>query len=159
MGIQPPQDFQSNQMFTWVDNMPVPRVSKSMQKEQIQQLYHAAGGLPYRGIWNPTAQQYEIEDARFIGATNFEVMVMKDIEAACSSDGEKARERVMDRVLGKPKQAVESTSLTMSYADFLEESARRDAMEDPTLNNYIDLEPDLNPSYDDYEDNDLLNGI
>lgn len=125
MAIQP-SGFQSNQMFEWVEDMPRPRINKSMRKEQIQELYHAAGALLYRGEWNADTQQFVIKDPRFIGATYAEVAVMLDWDEAVKSDGGKSRERVMDRTLGKPKQALESTSMHVSYSEYLDQLAKEE---------------------------------
>lgn len=121
--IQQGDDFQSNALFDWVDDRPAPKKSKNMVKEQIYQLYVAAVSSRYIGEWDPESQSYYI-DERFEGCTNMEVMVMKEIEESLTSNGGSARTRVLDRILGKPKQQVESMNVNANLMDFLEQVAK-----------------------------------
>jgi hypothetical protein len=125
-------------MFLWENDMPRPRETKNMQKEQVLAIHNAAGALPYRGEWDPVAQQYVIDDPLFIGATNFEVMVMRQHIAAANGD-HKAYSDIMDRVAGKPKQALEAISMTVGYAEWLERNAAVSAKDEPEA--YIDVYP------------------
>lgn len=119
----PPDEFgyQPNALFDWVEDLPRPRLSRAMQKEQVQQLYHAAMALPYRGEWDAVSQSYQM-DPQFEGMTYGEVIIVKQIRKAAEGD-QKAAENVIDRILGKPKQALETKSMHMSYSEFLDASA------------------------------------
>ena len=56
--------------------------------------------------------------------TNAEVMIVKLARSAAGGDQE-ATSMLLDRVLGRPKQSVESKNLSMTYADVLKEKAAR----------------------------------
>lgn len=122
-----------SRLFEWVDELPQPLGGKRFQRDQVESLYFAAAALPYRGEWDSELQTF-VMDERFEGLTYGEVMVMRQIIAAGAGDLG-AVEKVMDRLLGKPKQAVETKSMTMSYAEFLEASAAQEAAE----NGYVDV--------------------
>jgi hypothetical protein len=120
--------YNGGQIFEWSgDGLPTPRGSKSMVKEQAQQLYHAALGLPYKGEWDPDLQTWTV-DPELQGLTNGEVIILRQVRNAAAGDA-KASENVMDRVLGKPKQAVESVSMNYSFSEYMamiaEEEAQR----------------------------------
>lgn len=123
--------YQNNKMFDWVEGMPRPVGRESMQTEQVHQLYHASMALPYRGEWDPHSQQYVV-DPRYEDMTYGEVIILKQVEKAANGDS-KAAESVVDRLIGKPKQSVESKSMHMSYTEFLELSAQQAADEDADI--------------------------
>lgn len=120
-------NYPDNALFEWVEDLPRPRTSRTMQKEQLSMLHNAALGLPYRGVWNPATQSYVMDDPAFAGATYGEVMVWKLVHKAAVDGDMPAIKEVLDRVLGKPKQALETKSMTMSYSEFLEASAAEEA--------------------------------
>lgn len=126
-----PMPFQSNALFEWVDDRPRPRATKSMVRDQIVDLFTAAAALPYIGEWDPITYDYVIEDPRFEGCTMAEVMVMRLADKAVTKDGDKARDTFLDRILGKPKQSIESATMTGSYSEWLEWSAAQGAKEEP----------------------------
>ena len=118
----------SNALFAWSAGMPQPsggRVSKAMQKEQINQLLLAALSLPYKGVWNADTQQYEMDDPDYANATYGEVISHKLVQRAAAQGDIRAIQEVLDRTLGKPKQAVESVNMSLSYTDFLEQLAQQ----------------------------------
>lgn len=113
--------------------MPAPLHGRALQKEQIQSLYNVALTQPYRGVWKPLTQQFEMDDTIFEGMTNAEVMVYKKVCKAAAEGDDKAFDAVMDRVLGKPKQATEVVSMHVSYSDFLEQTAHEDRQTNPPI--------------------------
>lgn len=128
MAIQVDKDdlnYSGGELFEWVEGMPKPRRKRAMGKEQIQNLHNAAAALPYRGVWNPLTQRFEME-VDYAGLTQAEVAILKQWEKAASGDT-KAYEKLMDRMLGKPKQAVETVSMKLSYQEVLDLMAERDA--------------------------------
>jgi hypothetical protein len=154
-----PSGFNSNEMFDWIEDMPQPKMSRGMQKEQVQQLHHAAGALPYRGRWDAVSRQYVIDDPRFVGATYFEVMIMKKFDRAVEGDA-KAESEIMDRVLGKPKQAMETVSMNMTFEDFLLQSAIESAKETPVQEDTGFYDVQAEPVEDDIDNLDeLLEGV
>lgn len=80
--------------------------------------------MPYQGEYNEELDMYIIEP-RFEGMTNAEVMWIRTAEKAASGDLA-ATNLILDRVLGKPKQSVESMSMSMSYPEFLEFLAKKE---------------------------------
>lgn len=122
---RPSPQITSNNLFEWREGIPSPYGAQPMTKEQVQTLYFAAAALPYNGVWNPETQAWEIPD-RFQGCTTMEVIIQKQFEEAASGNL-KATEQVIDRILGKPKQAVDVAMATMSYSEFLEKLANEDA--------------------------------
>lgn len=119
--------YDDNALFVWVENLPRPaqRTRRPMEKEQLQQLFSAALAAPYRGKWNATTQQYEMDDPLFDGATQGEVMVQRIVNRAVVDGDAGAAREILDRILGKPKQAIEAKISTMSYTEYLEASVRQ----------------------------------
>jgi len=101
------------------DGVPRPEAVPALTPQGISELSTVALSLPFvpRGDAFP-------EDKEFEGMTNAEVMVIRLARAAASGDLS-ATSQLLDRVLGKPKQSVESKSLTLTYADVLKEKAER----------------------------------
>lgn len=92
-------------------------------KNQLQDLYMAAAAQPF------ICEDPLDPDFPYNGMTCAEVMVRKQIlKAAQTGDAE----MVMDRLLGRPKQSVESTKLSLTYEDFLKETARKEADKRPS---------------------------
>jgi hypothetical protein len=123
---QNPQNpgYVDNNVFRWVDDMPAPsNNTRSIRKEQIQELHNAALAMPYTGVWDSTSQQWVMDDPLYEGMTNAEVMIYKRVRKAAAEGDDKATSDILDRTLGKPKQAVEVASMHMSYSEFLEQSA------------------------------------
>lgn len=101
----------------WVNGVPEP-VYKNITPSSVKQLANTALSLPYQGEYIPELDTYIIEP-RFQGMSNAEVMWIKMAEKAATGDL-KAAEMILDRVLGKPKQSVESATMTMNYTEFLD---------------------------------------
>lgn len=101
----------------WVNGVPEP-VYKDITPTSIKQLANVALSMPYEGEIDPNLG-IKIVEPRFQGMTNAEVMWVKIAEQAASGDLDAAK-IILDRVLGKPKQSVESTSLSMTYEQYLE---------------------------------------
>jgi hypothetical protein len=69
--------------------------------------------------------EYEAEK-EFEGMSNAEVMSIRIARAAAGGDLA-AADKMLDRVLGRPMQSIESKSVSMTYADVLKEKAARAA--------------------------------
>lgn len=120
-------NYEGGQLFEWVEGMPRPRRKRAMGKEQIQAIHNAAAALPYKGVWNPLTQRFE-QELDYEGLTQAEVAILKQWEKASQGDT-KAYEKLMDRMLGKPKQAVETVSMKLSYQEVLDLMSERDVQE------------------------------
>ena len=126
----------NKRMIVWgPDGVPRPSSVPTISNQGIADLAAVALSLPYKVPPIPSGlseaehlkatEAYE-EELEFEGMTNAEVMIVKLARAAASGNLA-ATETLLDRVLGRPKQSVESKSMTMTYADVLKEKAARAA--------------------------------
>jgi hypothetical protein len=67
---------------------------------------------------------YETQDASLQGLSNGEAMIVNWVRQAAAGDDD-ARTGVLDRLMGKPKQSIESVSLTGNLNDFLDSVAEK----------------------------------
>lgn len=109
----------------WVNGMPEP-VVKHITPSSVKQLASTALSMPYQGEYNAELDIFVVEP-RFSGMTNAEVMWIKIAEKAATGDLS-AVNIILDRVLGKPKQSVESMSMSMTYPEFLEHLAKQEGL-------------------------------
>ena len=108
----------------WVDGMPEVAYRNVIKKEALPELKRHALSQMYEGEWDSVNQCYEI-DPRYVGMTKAEVIEHKKVDLACAGDLQAMKE-IDDRLLGKPKQQVESKNLNVSYEDWLNEIARQE---------------------------------
>ncbi len=102
----------NRRMIIWTpEGVPMPSSSPLLSKQNIEDLATTALSLPYTG-----------GEEEFASMTNAEVMLVRLARAAAGGD-QSAAEALMDRVLGRPKQSVESKSFRMTYEDLLKEKA------------------------------------
>ena len=136
-------------MIIWgPDGVPRPSAVPALTPQGIGDLAAVALSLPYKlkplKVFPPLAKdasavekgrrQLEEEEAQreyedeleFEGMTNAEVMIIRMARTAACGD-QAAADKMLDRVLGRPKQSVESKSMTMTYADVLREKAAKAA--------------------------------
>lgn len=122
-------DFQSpvatgqKVMITWVNGVPEPTYTKIVSAQSVKKLAQVAASLPYEGEWDEDLEMYILEP-RFKGMTNIEVMWVRLAEKAANGDKE-AMNMMFDRILGKPKQSVETASVSMTYQEFLKELSKQ----------------------------------
>lgn len=103
--------------------MPEPAY-ENISPQSVKQLATSALSLPYEGEYDESLGIKVVEE-RFTGMSNAEVMWVKIAEKAAAGDLSAAG-LILDRVLGKPKQSVESTSMTLSYPEYLELIAKQE---------------------------------
>lgn len=108
----------------WNGNVPTPVYNEPQEftPDQAKAAQIKALNAPYRGTYDAKLDAYVVEK-EFEGLTNYEVACIRRAEAAAMGNL-KAVEQVEDRLFGKPKQAVESVQMKMSYQDFLESLAQ-----------------------------------
>ena len=106
----------------WVNGVPEPIV-KHITPTSVKALATTALSMPYQGEYNAELDMYIIEP-RFANMTNAEVMWIRTAEKAAAGDLA-ATNLILDRILGKPKQSVESMSMSMTYPEFLEHLAKQ----------------------------------
>jgi len=110
-------------MIKWVNGMPEPAY-ENISPQSVKQLATSALSLPYEGEYDEDLGIKVVEE-RFAGMSNAEVMWVRIAEKAAAGDLSAAG-LILDRVLGKPKQSVESTSMTLSYPEYLELIAKQE---------------------------------
>jgi hypothetical protein len=110
-------------MIQWVNGVPEPTYG-NINPSSIKQLATTALSLPYEGDYNEELG-INVIDPRFEGMSNAEVMWVRMAEKAAAGDIDAAK-TILDRVLGKPKQSVETTTMTLTYPEFLEHLARQE---------------------------------
>lgn len=101
----------------WVQGVPEP-VYRNITPKSVKELATTALSMPYVGVYDEELGMHVIEP-EFEGMSNAEVMWVKVARKA--ADGElEATKIILDRVLGKPKQSIESTTMSLTYPEFLE---------------------------------------
>ena len=114
-------------MIQWDANgMPVPATVPMVSKEGVSELARTVMSLPFepaRGLDGEVSE----EERGYVeqGLTNIEVTLLRMAKAAASGDLSTANV-LLDRILGKPKQSVESKSLTLTYEDWLKAQAAKE---------------------------------
>jgi hypothetical protein len=109
------QNYES--FITWDNGIPIIGYREMLTKEVVADLPLAALSARYE------RSDLEIElgiNESFEGMTLAEVMHIRLARKAANGDMT-AIKLLQDRILGKPKQQIESKKLTMTYADYLEE--------------------------------------
>lgn len=99
------------------NGVPRPHTEWLLPKNRIDDVILASYSLPYEGEYNKELEQYVLEP-EYEGLTNIEVACIKQAKKAASGDLEALRFTI-ERILGKPKQAVEQTTVTMSLKEYL----------------------------------------
>jgi len=112
--------------LVWENGIPrvvgVPRARFGVKAESsLRSLLREALEFPYDG-----------DNPKFLGLTKGEAMMIQLVEEASNGDP-KARQEVLDRVLGRPQQNIQSVSLKGSIESFLNE------LPPPEPTDYIDV--------------------
>ena len=110
-------------VITWINGVPEPTYGKIVNLQSVKKLAQVAASLPYEGEWDEELEMYILEP-RFKGMSNIEVMWIRLAEKAANGDMG-AMSMMFDRLLGKPKQSVETASVSMTYQEFLKELAKQ----------------------------------
>lgn len=100
----------------WIDGVPVPYTEWVIPKDQMENLFMAAMSLPYQGMTDVLGDI--IPEPEYEGMTNIEVAVLKAVEGAARGNLEPLK-FVLERVYGKPRQAIDSTNVSISLNQFL----------------------------------------
>lgn len=103
-------------IVSWEGGEPVVKYRQMLTKDVIADMPVAALSLPYQRTEEEVALGTGKE---FEGKTNAEVMNIRLVRRAAEGNME-AYKLITERVLGKPKQEVQSTNLSISYSEFLE---------------------------------------
>lgn len=100
---------------------PVVSTVPTFTKAQIKNAILAAIALPYEPVaGDPKEESYR-------GLSNLEVMLIKQARNAARTGDVFEVEKLLDRVIDKPKQTSESVRVEVGYEDYLKEIARKAA--------------------------------
>ncbi len=142
----------------WKDGMPVPAYVEPVGREALPELGIVALSLPYKGspAYDPktgeglidveTGEPLLVIEKEFRGMTNAEVMMIRMADKAARGSNE-AFDKILDRVIGRPKQVNENLNMTMSYEEYLAKLAEEEDAEQAQI---IEVKEDT-----DYEARDL----
>ncbi len=98
-------------VIVWKDNIPSVESREIFPTGQLTAVTETILAEPFEdslGLW----PQYN-------GLSKGEVVIRQLIDKACLG-GKDATKELLDRLVGKPKQQIESKKLTMSYQDYLD---------------------------------------
>jgi hypothetical protein len=115
----------------WHEGVPVPVNLPKMSKQALAEQFNVFLALPYKGIKHfceESQTSYFTPDPMYEGLTNAQVMMAKLVEQAAAGD-QSATKELFDRVMGKPKQQVESVQMKLSYEDYLDELSKKEEIE------------------------------
>ncbi len=100
----------------WNSGSPVVEIKRMLTKEVLAELPLMAVSLPYKR----TEEEILFGiDTEFEGRTNAEVINIKMARAAARGDGTAAK-LLYERILGKPKQQIETHKVTENYHEFVD---------------------------------------
>ncbi len=109
----------------WVDGKPTLEMIPILTKDSLKKLPELALSLPYER----TPLEKELDHhPEYDGMSKGEVMFHKLASQAAEGDLPAIKE-MLDRILGKPKQEVESKRLSLTYTDYLDELRRQEEEE------------------------------
>lgn len=115
--------------IVWENGIPIKKHKLVVAKEDIQEMKMHAASQIYRGDWDPVNEAF-IPDPRYEGLTKIEVAQHKLMDRAASGDIQ-ALGQIEDRILGKPKQQVESLQVNATLESFLENVAKKEGFISP----------------------------
>ncbi len=105
-----------NPVIGWKNGLPEITYKEMLSKEIIADLPLVAISMPYKRSDEEVLLGI---DTDLEGLTIAEVMNIRMARKAANGDKE-AFKLIQDRVLGRPKQQIESTKISMSYSDYLD---------------------------------------
>jgi len=111
------QSYESR--IVWEEGVPRVKLQTMVTKEVLTDLPVAALSLPYKRSDKDIFLERELE---FEGKTNAEVMNIRLARKAAAGNTD-AVKTIQDRILGKPRQQVESHSITETYSQWLDRTA------------------------------------
>lgn len=111
----------------WENGLPVVRDVPMLTKSQIVDTIAAVVSLPYFDPEDELRVEMGLKPSRFYGMTNAEAMITRLVDNAARTGDKDEVEKILDRLLGKPKQTSETIKTTLTYEDRLKEIAARRA--------------------------------
>lgn len=113
--------------FDPATGQPVVRDVQVFTRAQVSEIAMAAASLPYSEPDDELALELGLPTSEFYGRPNLEVMLIKQARNAARSGDPDVIEKVLDRLIGKPKTTSENLNISRSYEDVLNDIAAREA--------------------------------
>jgi hypothetical protein len=101
----------------WKDGMPCPAYAPPVTVQSVNKLLVTSLQLEYEPLKNTNGEILPDEE-KHVGKSKLEVGMERAADRVSHGDQD-TLEWAMDRVLGKPKQQVESLTISATYEDFL----------------------------------------
>jgi len=109
----------------WEGGVPHVEYRQMVNKDVLNDLPMAALSMPYKR----TEQEIFLDvDPEFEGMSNAEVMNIRLARRAASGEMD-ATKTILDRILGRPKQQIESRTISETYTQYLERIAAEEEEE------------------------------
>jgi hypothetical protein len=126
----------------WRDNVPHVVGKEAFTKVSLSAMAVAAVSLPYKPVTfinDDGEEQVDPEELEFEGLSNGEVMLIRQARNAALGDYD-STVMLLDRICGKPKQQIDSTTMTLTLQDYLAGLPAPPVVTDVT--NLLDLKPE-----------------
>jgi hypothetical protein len=135
-----PNNLSLSTHIEWHNNLPRVVGREVLSKQVITDLHPAVLTLDYVPRRSEDTGEILPGEEEFIGKMNIEVAMIRAARDCAYGDYDKL-EKMLDRILGKPKQSVETKSMTMTYQDYL------DSLPEPSKDDEVEIEAllSLNP--------------
>lgn len=115
-----------------VDGNPVVKTVQVFTKAQVSELAMAAASQPYADENDELAISLGLPPSEFYGRTNLEVMLIKQARLAAKTGDCDQVDKILDRLIGRPKTTAENVRVDVSYEEYLKNLAARGAAIDTT---------------------------
>ena len=120
----------TRRIVSWdADGNPVVQNVPMLTKSQIIDIVAAAVSQPYSSPDDELAVELGLPPSEFHGATLMEVMLVKAAREAAETGDPDMVEKLLDRLLGKPKQTSEVLKTVATYEERLREIGAQRARE------------------------------
>ena len=104
-------------LVKWENGVPVPVYTEPVTPQSVTKLIRHEYATEYEPLLDPEGNPLFGED-RYIGLTKAEAAAVRFTNASARGDMD-ATKFIYDRILGKPKQQVETISMTLTLEEFL----------------------------------------
>lgn len=110
----------NRRLVTWdAQGNPVVNNVAVFTRANVSELAMAAASQPYVTPDDELAVALGLPPSEFYGMTNLEVMLVKQARWAATSGETDVIEKVLDRLIGRPKQSIEKHEITETYEQAL----------------------------------------
>ena len=130
-----PEYKAAGKLIRWENGVPIPCTKRIVKPENIQDIIQAAVSLPF----TVDDDDYDLYPELY-GLSYAEVAAIKLARNAAKGDTT-AINALLDRMVGKPKQSIETKNLNMSYQDYLDKVGKQTQEQEALQSGSIDIEP------------------